>query len=170
MLPTAMTDLTRPISDLEVARFTSELFDALGLSTLRDLTEVTEHRFLAEAEALYARHPGPPDQAPRKSLHEVNTLLADLGLRLKPEIPGGSYPALLRRVHVAADIEAWSATDELLRGQPAIRVARPPGSVLIGPDHTGQGVSFQWQLDWSHPDAEAFRSAFAALYRRVVEG
>jgi len=79
----------RTVTALEVAVFTTALFEALEVRTIGELCDVSERRFLAEGKALAAQMTDAPDEAPAKSLREVSSILGDMGLRLKPEIPGG---------------------------------------------------------------------------------
>lgn len=76
--------LQRPIGDLEVAVFTTRVFQALDLQTFGDLVATTERGFLAKAEELAADRP----DFPAKSLKEVKAILADMGLGLIRERDG----------------------------------------------------------------------------------
>lgn len=160
--------LQRPVSDLEVARFTAEVFDALGVTMVAELVAITQLRFLAAAEELAALRPDAPPRAPGKSLHEVRTILANLGLDLKPQLPFGSYDALYARLREAA-AEAGIETDHAeLFGKPALALLGGPGRFVVGPSFSEDDVSFQHLIDRTHPEAEAFVEVASALYRRVA--
>jgi len=158
----------RPVSDLEVARFTTEVFDALGVKTVAELVDVTQLRFLAAAEELAAVLPDSPSCSPAKSLREVREILTNLGLDLKPQLPFGSYDALYVRLREAATEAGIEADDTEMFGKPALALLGAPGRFVVGPNFSEDGVSFQHIVDRAHPETEAFIEAASALYRRVV--
>ena len=161
--------LSTSLDCLEVSTFSQELFAKLSLATIGDLTSTSERRFLAEARVL-ARETDRPDDFPAKSLREVKEILADMGLRLKPEIPGGSYDALYASVRAEAERAAMTTEDVEAQGKAAIAIVGPLGRIVIQPNFREDGVSFQHQVDRSDPAAQAFVQEAMALYERAAEG
>lgn len=160
--------MQRPVSDLEVARFTTKVFDALGVTTVGELVAVTQLRFLTAAERLAAALPDAPSRSAGMSLGEVRTILANLGLDLKPHLPFGSYDALYARLREAAAEAGIEARDTEMFGKPALALLGAPGRFVVGPNFSEDDVSFQHIVDRAHAETEAFIDAALALYRRVV--
>jgi DNA-directed RNA polymerase alpha subunit len=77
-------DLSRPLTDLEVAVVTSSFFAEQGWVTLGDLCRFTATEVLERMQAspLFAKRP----QDPPKSLNECKDILAGLGLQLGMDV------------------------------------------------------------------------------------